>query len=430
MVGKQRIINPGYFMKPLTAALASLLFVVSVDAQKIKTAEVVYTYNSLPLQPLDKSIRHYTARIEAVYEEKNKQLMADYEAAKKKAEQKFQQELHDYPSLVKAAEEAYEKDLAEYNKKSLGTKVVEKTVLGENNKPVKQLPSKPYLEHVSLPVLKTSYDYPVLANTYFYLGGYENNPDNAVQVIITMYGFDYSSPRVLSQQKDMMSIKSGSSTTYKATYYHTEFSYRHPMSVKVVLPNGKELMNVTPQPLNTYKIYRSPASETMPQVNSELMIKTNEEKVLQENLKFITALVNDKFGNGKKERKGELYYVKEKGDEYADLITAFNDASSGFNLLDKDPVTATAKLRQAVATWQTALKESNPSDKKARIDKDVTIAVCFNLLEAFLGLGEPVPALSVLQQMNSLSLSGGERKTRDEFELIFTDLKKRKEINP
>ena len=416
-------------MKLIVTGLLGLLFLLPAQAQKIRSAEVIYTYQGLPLQPLDRSIKNYTAKIDAPYEEKNKKLIAEYEAAKKKAEEKYAEELREYPKKVKEAEEAYEKELAEYNKKSLGTKVVEKAVLKENNKPVKQIPSEPYLEQVAPPVLRTSYDYPALANTYFYLGGYENNPDNAVQVIITMHGFDHTSPRVMSAQKDMLSVKGGTSTTYKATYYHIEYSYRHPMSVKVLLPDGKELMNVTPQPLNTYKIYKSSASEKPPQVNSELMIKTSEEKLVQDNLIYITALVNDKFGFARKERKSEIYYVKEKGDEYADLLSAFNEASSGFNLLDRDPETAAGKLRKAVATWETALKESNPTDKKSRIDKDITIALYFNILESYLGLVEPEAALGKIRQMSNLSLSGRERETRDAFELIFTDLKKRKEIN-
>jgi hypothetical protein len=416
-------------MRALIPAGMTILFTLPAFAQKIKSDEFSYFYTRLPLQPLDKAIKNYTAKIDAVYEEKNKQLMAEYELAKQKAEDKYKQDLAEYPAAVKAAEKKYEEELAEYKKKSMGEKVAEKTLLGQDNKPVKQIPSKPYPENILKPILKTSYDYPVLTNTYFHLDGYENNPSNAVQVIITMYGFDYTEPRVLSAQKNMVSYKNGSSSTYTSTWYHAEFSYRHPMSVKVLLPDGKEAMNVTPQSLNTYKIYRSSETETMPQINNESMIKTYEEKLLQENLKFINGLVNDKYGFGKAEKKAVIYYIKEKGDEYADLSTALNAASSGFNLFGKDPETAKSKLQQAIDTWNTALKESDPTNKKARIDKDVTIAVYFNLLEAYFALGDDKQGGDVLQKLNALSLSGSDRKIKDEFETIFADLKKRKQIN-
>jgi hypothetical protein len=413
--------------KPLLVLL--ILLPVCIYSQKIRSEEITYTWSKLPLQPLDPSIKNYTARIEAVYEAKNKQLMEEYQAAKQRAQEKYEKELAKNPAAVKAAEARYEKEMAEYRQKSLGTKIVEKAILGENTKPVKEMPQHPYLEYVPPPALKTSYDYPVLANTYFRLNGYENNPANAVQVIITMYGFDYTQPRILSVQKDMLSYQNGKATPYKATYYHVEFSYRHPMTVKVLLPDGKELMNVTPQPLNVYKIYRSPDSEKMPQINEELMIKTNEEIILQRNLKYIDSLVNDKIGYGNVERKARIYYVKEKGDDYADLVGAFNTASSGFTLFNKDPETAKKDLQNAITAWTTALKESDPSNKKARIDKDVTIAIYFNLLETYLALGEENEASASLQKLNAMSLSSSERTDKAEFEMLFADMRKRKQNN-
>lgn len=415
-------------MKAATFLFAIIVLLpLCTYSQKIRSDEIVYSYSKLPAQPLSSSLKNYTVRIDAVYEEKNRQLTAEYEAAKRKAQDKYDKEMTEYPAAVKAAEAKYEKELEEYKKKSLGTKIVEKSLLGENTKPVKQLPSAPYLESVTPPVLKTSYDYPVLANTYFHLNGYEDNPSNAVQVIITMYGFDYTQPRVLSVQKDMLSYSNGRSTSYKAPYYHVEFSYRHPMAVKVLLPDGKEIMNTTPQKLNIYKIYRSADSDKMPQVNEELMVRTNEEKLVQANLKYIDSLVNDQIGHAKVERTARIYYIKEKGDEYADLVSAFNKASSGFTLFAKDPETAKAELQNAIGIWNTALKESDPSNKKARIDKDVTIAIYLNLLEAHFALADEKAGFSLLQNINAMSLSSSERAAKADFEMLFADMKKRKQ---
>ena len=408
---------------------AGLLFSASCFSQKIRSEHISYYYSKLPSAPLDRSVKNYTAKIDAVYEQKNKQLKADYERALQRADSSYKAELASYPSRLKAADDKYEKELAEYNKKSVGTRVVEKNILGENNKPVKQVLSEPVRQHVPSPVLQTSYDYPVLANTYLQLQGYASGAENAVQLIVTFYGFDFTEPRVLSVQKDMVSVSKGTTTKYKATYYHTEFSYRHPMSVKVIGPGGRELLNLTPQLLNVYKIYRSPESQTVPSNNPELLIKTNEEKILQENLQYIGQLVNDQFGFSKTERKAGIYYVKEKGDTYNDLSLALNEVSSGLRLIYDDSTLAKPKLLRAIDIWKNALKESNPADKKARIDKDVTIAIYFNLLEAYFALSNANAGFDVLRQMNTLSLSAGDRRDRDEMELLFTDLKKRQQVN-
>jgi hypothetical protein len=399
----------------------------SATAQRIKGDDIEYSFTQLPLHPLEKAIKNYSVKILPAYEEKNKQLLADYTTAQKAAKEKYDKDLATYAVEVKTAEQQYEKELEEYNKKNTVTKILEKNVLGENTKPVKKIPSKPYLEEVPKPRLQTEYDYPVLASTYLKLDGYDTNP-GGVQILVTLYGFDYTQPRIQSVQKDMVSVGKTTST-YKATYYYTEFSYRQPMAVKVIHPSGKELLNITPQELNVYKIYKSQQTETAPSLNTELLIKTHEEKLLQENLQAINKLVNDKFGFAKTPRKTTLYYVKAKGDEYNDLQTALNIASSALHKMNNDVTAAKTEMAKAVELWMTALKESDPSNKKARIDNDVTVAICFNLLEAQFALANEQEGVTLLQKLNSLELSKSDRKTKEEYELLFADLKKRKENN-
>jgi len=124
-----------------------------------------------------------------------------------------------------------------------------------------------------------------------------------------------------------------------------------------------------------------------------------------------------------------LYYIKKAGDEYADLTSAFNEASSALSMLHQDPNLAKEKLDKATNLWLTALKESDLNNKKARIDKDVTTSLYFNLLETYFASGQVEGAKTVLDKMNSMSLSMAERKTKNDFEMLFTDLKTRKQNN-
>jgi hypothetical protein len=201
------------------------------------------------------------------------------------------------------------------------------------------------------------------------------------------------------------------------------------MSVKVTLPDGKELFNLTPQELNTYKIYKTPESTTPAPLNPELLIKTNEAKILQDNLTLINNLVNDKIGYKQTLRRTELYYVKSKDDTYKDLLVAFNDASAGLKILIDDPATAKAKLQSAAQAWNTALQESDVKNKKARIDKDVTIAICFNLLECYFALGDSANADKIVAQLNGIDMSSSKRKDKEDYEALFNDLKKRVAVN-
>ena len=201
------------------------------------------------------------------------------------------------------------------------------------------------------------------------------------------------------------------------------------MSVRVISPDGKELFVLSPSELNNYKTYKSAESKTSISFSEEQLIKTNEEKILQENLKLINDLVNDRIGFIRALRKTELNYVKTKDGTYDDLMTAFNETSSGLKMLVDDKNAATTKIQKSVELWEKAMTESDVANKKARIDKEVTIIMCFNLLEAYFALGQVSDGEKIFQTMNSISLSSNERQLKETYEAAFTDMKKRIEAN-
>lgn len=354
--------------------------------------------------------------------------MKEYEQQRLSAEEKYRKDLAAYSGQVKLANDRYEKEIAEYNKKSLGTKIAERSLL-DNRKPVREVIAKPYVERVDKPVLQSSYDYGTLGDTYIRLEGYQNSPSNALKIIVLLYGYDYSQPRTVDEQLDMVNIGGGRTSTYKSTRYHTEFSYRYPMAVKVFSPDGKEVLSLTPPELNSYKVYKSMVTDRPAIINTEQLTKTLQEKILQDNLRFINNLLNNQFGYSSVEKSATLYYIKNGDQDYADLTMAFNEASSGFLMLQKDAVPAKAKLQKACELWMAALKESDLTNKKARINKDITIGIYFDLLEAYFALGNAQEGQNVLDRINPMSLSNTDRKTKLDFDLLFAEQKNRQPNN-
>ena len=401
----------------------------TLSAQNIKGQDVAYRYIQLPLNPLPPSVRHYRPSVIAAYEAENRKKQARYEADLAQAEADFQRDKQEYPALVKAAEDQYNAEMAEWEKKSRAEKVIEKQILKENNKPVKRIPNAPYKRDVPPPALQTTYDYPAVASTHLVLDGYENHPDNAVLVEVTLYGFEYTPPQQMTEYRNMVSVVNGTSTTRQVPYYHNEFTYRHNMSVKATLPDGKELFFLSPQELNTYKTHKSPEFTMAGTLYEPQLVKPVEEKTFRENLAYINDLVNDRIGFKMTPRKGELSFVKAKDDSYSDLTAAFNEAASGLKLLIDDEAAAKTKLQGAVQTWNTALAESDPNNKKARIDKDVIVMIHFNLLETCFALRDVAGGEKSLSALNMLSLSNSERKRKDTYESLFNDLKKRLAAN-
>jgi hypothetical protein len=415
--------------KILFTAAISFSFFSEFFAQNVKLEKLEYYFVKLPLNPLPKSVYNYQSMIIAAYEKDNSRKKEQYEADLKAAELQYQKELAEYPLKLKAADEKYAQELAAWEKKPLAEKVVEKQLLNENNKPVKEIPSQPYKKLVEKPVLQTSYDYPALAATYLFLGGFENKPDNFVKIEVTLHGYDYTRPRQLSEQKNSVSVVNGTSTTKQIPYYHIEFTYRHTMTVRVIGADGKEIMLLTPQELNNYSVYKSPETTTSQTFDEEQLVKSFEEKILQDNLIFINKLVNDKFGFLKELRSTNLSYVKSKEDLYTDLLTAYNEGIIGFKVLVEDPESATKKLEHAAQIWQNALIESDLENRKARIDKEVTTMIYFNLLETYFALKESENVDKLLGNLNTISLSNSDRKLKETFELLNVDLKKRIQAN-
>ena len=416
-------------LKHAAIVLATMSITSVVIAQNVKSEDVEFRHIKLPLSPLPASIKNYQSFIYASYEAENQKKREQYENELNRIEAEYQREMQEYPARVKEAEDRYAAELAEYNKKSMAEKVLEKQLLNENNKPVKRLPSTPYRRSVSQPQLKNSYDYPALASTYIQLDGYSNSDQDAVRIEVTLNGYEFTEPRQTTEIKKITTYTKGVSSTRDVPYYSTEFNYRHTMSVKVTNPNGTEIMYVSPKELNDYKTFKTPQSTTSSGVNRDQLLKTYEEKILQENLVFLNELVNDKLGFKRTPRKSAISYVKSRDDLYSDIFVAYNEAVSGLKLLIDDQESATAKLTKSVDYWNAALQESDMENKKARIDKEVTTMLYFNLLEVYFVLGKDAEMGKIIDALNLISLSKSDRRQKEAYEVEYMDLKKRVQAN-
>lgn len=398
-------------------------------AQSVKSEDITYTYVKLPTNPVQPKVDNYYSTITSSAEAENAKLMAEYEAEKARAEADYQREMADYPAKVKAADDKYAKEMEVYNAKSTATKVIEKQLLNENTKPVHDYVAQPYRRTVSQPVLKTSYDYPSLAATYLVLDGFTKAQVNALSYTVNIQGFEHSQPQIKTEVKDEVSVKDGVRTTYKVTYYYIEFTYKMPMSVRVAGMNNQEIFYVAPVELTNTKTYKSSQSKTAPSSDFSFLIKSTEEAILKENLKFINHLVNDRIGYEITTRATSLDYVKSKNDAHADVMEAYNNATIGLKTLTTNETLAKQKLTAAIDAFKVILTESDVYDKKARIDKDITTAIYFDLLECYFAMRNTADAEAILKSLGQLDLSNRDKKQKEKMDELFLDLTLRKAAN-
>ncbi|NBU47508.1 MAG: hypothetical protein EBS34_08730 [Flavobacteriales bacterium] len=409
--------------------LLVLITVTTALGQNLKSEDLRYNYIKLPTNPIQPRVLNYLSSMSSSSDEENAKIMAQYEKDMAQAEADYQREMSEYPAKLKAADEKYEKELAAYNDKSLAKKILEKQLLNENTKPVKDYVPQPYRKNVSKPNVKTSYDYPSLAATYLKLDGYNKLSDNALSYHVNMQGFEHSQPSVKTEVRKEATRVNNVSTTADVTYYYVEFTYRNPMSVRVANSLDQEIFFVAPTELSDFKTYKSTASKTYPSTDYIALFKTVEDKVLKENLTFINHLVNDKIGYEVTLRETSLDYVKSKGDEYSDFNEAYNNAEAGFKTLVTNEETAKSKLKMAIDQWTKILGESDLTNKKARIDKDITVAIYFNLIECHFALRNVAEAEAILSALERMDIPNRDKKLKEKYITLFLDLAGRKTAN-
>lgn len=427
-----------------------------MTAQSIKDNDITYVYVRPPMEPL-KGFTNYQSKVELSYAAENAALKADYDKKCAEAEDQYQKDVAEFPQKTKDAEAKYEKDmkdweikdkeaedkyqkeLAEYNKKSTAQKLADQKLLNEGKpvkqsppKPGKNLPPTPYKRMPPVPQYKKEYDTQLLASTYLKLEGFNNVPENAVIITATISQFEIQGPKLVTETKQMTKVVNGQSTNYNQVYYHYETSYRQPMSVKVEVPGRGVIFNQVIEQFNTFTQVKTNATDNLPAQNMSdpsAYAKNLEEKTLAENLKYINELVNSKYGFSKVSRTSVLNNVESKKMNYDDFQTAYDNAVSGYAMLATDKAGATLKLKAAIEIWEKALLESNPDDKKARVDAGVTMATRFNLAEAYIMTGDFANAELQIQKINAADPSKKEKKRVEEIDALLKDMKARDAAN-
>lgn len=398
-------------------------------AQSVKGEELVYTFIKLPSTPVNPKPTGYLSFVTAAYEAENQRLLAQYEQDKALAEADYQREMSEIPAKQKAADEKYEREMVAWNEKSTASKIIESKVLNENNHPVKDYVPQPYRRIVNAPTLKTSYDYNALASTYLTIDGFNKGTPNGLIYNVNLQGFENTPARLVSEVKKEVTRVNNVSTTTDVTYYHIEFTYRHPMSFRISNASNEEIYAAAPAEFTNFKTYVGTSSKTAPSTDISVILKTIEDKILQDNLTVINHLVNDRMGFEKTERKTELFYVKSKNESHDDIKSAYNNATLGFKLFNTSEEQGSIKLNEAITAWTKALEESDLEDKKARIDKDVTIALYYNLLEAYFITRNTSVADLILQKMGLMDLSNRDKKDLEKYNELYVNLKIRKAAN-
>jgi hypothetical protein len=390
---------PGFLFCAFFLNILSATYAQSIDKNEVK-----FNYIQLPLTPIENKVRNYDVVVIQNAEAKNAELKAAYEQKKADADKKYEMDL-------KAQE-----DMRNSQKSKVGSLLVAAGQMDPKNKIVKEtVPEPEYLK-----VFPSE-----LVSGKINIEGFTKSSTNAAIITLTLVGFEVTEPNIKS-----------SGTDPNITYSYT-IEYKYTVNAKVesqgkvyfdgLIPNSSKTFEY--KPTSTFKT-EADAKKNWAD-NSKALKDEMQSTSMSSSVSEANKLLNNNFGFMKMEREALVFSVKSKKMDYTDYNAAFTLLNEGFLMLGEDMLIeeGKTKIKEGVAQFETILKESNITDKKARINEDITIATYLNLLEANLWLNDFIACQKLILKIKTSNTSNKEERRMNRIKELIDDQKIRYDAN-
>ena len=409
-------------MKKTYLLVAATLMVSTAFAQRMKKERLNVKYIQPPTIHLEDGMGFHS---DVILDYK-----AEIDAELAAAEEEYQQALAEYPEKEAAAKAAhdelvanYERDLEEWNSKGSLGKIIEKKVL-ENSKPQPPRPYYPPAKPIKRQVTHQKlFNESQLASTYCRVEGLDEDA-NGVAIEVHLFGFENDDP--VAEKKEFKEYNSKTKQETTVIKSQWVFNYRHSMTLRVVHPNGSIIMDEVPNSISDFKKFESGLEKrSYPSSNANTYIERLQSSSVENNLKTIQWLINDKLGTTEQARDIEVVYVNNKKGNYNDLENAMFDAKEGYGMLMSRPEEAKEKIKNASQAWEAALDEGDMDDKKARINKKVIPDLYNNVILAAILVEDFDKADDHYSATLRLDFANRDENNLKELKLLNDDLRER-----
>jgi len=371
-------------MKKVLLSIAILIAGVSFG-QNVQDQKVSFSYIQLPSNPINKNITTFNVVTDiSAYTKSNEDSMSVYQNKLSTFEAEFATWLED----KKRMDKLYLMELAKWER------TVNTTVAPAVAPPMPIKPpyaNQPIKEEIKLPLLTEDVT-EAQTDGAISIEGYTKGEGGAV-ITLSIMGF---------QNASITMKKTGTGAETK--YVYTS-SCKMPIKVTVEVPGEGVILSETINDnlqTSAIKTYDNKYEHEVWLIdNYDTFWAEKQKTLLATSLKAVNDLINDRCGYPKRGRSSEIYTVKKhKGHSYSDLIDAYTNVKSGYDMLFKgvERTKAIAKIEKGISIWESALGESNPADSKSRVNKKVTALLYANLAEAYMWTNDFDSADNYLQK--------------------------------
>ena len=118
---------------------------------------------------------------------------------------------------------------------------------------------------------------------------------NGVAIDVHLFGFENYDP--VAEKKEFKEYNSKTKQETTVIKSQWVFNYRHSMTLRVVHPNGSIILDEVPNSISDFKKFQSGLEKrSYPSSNANTYIERLQSSSVENNLKTIQWLINDKFG--------------------------------------------------------------------------------------------------------------------------------------
>lgn len=377
------------------------------SAQNILDNKVTFKYTQLPAVKINDATKTYSVEVSMGYQQRNTDSTNAYDLASK-----------NYLTTLSTYMDAYDQQKAQIDRQHLNNMIIwENQVIAGNttavapvkppypgmNPPVR--PKKPFL----IKEIQPTSIIPAIK-----IDGLTQNTGSAAKIKIVFEGFE----------KGM--IKLEQSGTAPAIKYFYSIQYRHPLSLQVEAAGKGMVYSQRMAETEGFRSWRTKEFKTKSELelwwydNENIVWEERQTQAIQENISVLNSYFVSTYGYPVQSRRIELYSAKQKNIDYSDVQKAYSTMETALLMLaypDKIQQ-AQAKLQEALGMYNQILQESNPNDKKARVDANVTSACLVNMTEAYIWLNDYSNAEMTANKVITIGVNKYERDARAHLEFI------------
>lgn len=350
----------------LLLGLIFLSVVFGVKAQKLRVKKISFDYLRLPLVPAPEGVVNYNTEVVLSYED---QVIADKKV--------MQDKIDDVKSRNRELIDAQ-------NNKSFGQKLGEQKMLGTRG--VQNLESVP-VDNNYYPVI---HDKSGLASR-IKIEGMTKGSENALNIKSTLSGFSYEK----NEKSRKGAVKGADGNLKDVILYSYQVRYKHPLVISISAPNGEVLYEKVIEGSDSYTSRLTSEFESAAELhkywktNRNNFLNESDKGIVSRNFKKADEDINNILGKILQSLSIEVYTAAGKYD-YSSYSEAYEKAMLGYKLLayPESYDEALVNIKEAIAIWEVGVKEIDPSNKKAMINKKIGAGLEYNLLHAYLWIND------------------------------------------